>query len=100
VPKPPRPETSYFERQDFIKRQKIAEAKRKELAKEEKDRLKNLHWRKCGNCGMDLEEISFKGETIHKCFNCGSVLLLPGTLENLCGEEKQIMETLLDLFKF
>lgn len=98
--KPPRPESSYFEKQDLVKRQKIAEQKRKLMAREEHERLKQLHWRRCGNCGMELEEISFKGETIHKCFNCGSVMLLPATMKNLCGEETQILDSLLNLFRF
>lgn len=98
--KPPRPESSYFKKQDFVKKQKIAEHKRKILAKEEHERLKQVHWRRCGNCGLELEEISFKGESIHKCFNCGSVLLLPGTMKKLCGEEMLILDTLLNLFRF
>ncbi|MBN1283231.1 MAG: zf-TFIIB domain-containing protein [Proteobacteria bacterium] len=100
MPKPPRPESSYFERDDLRKRHKIAELRRKQMAKEEAERHRLLHWRRCGNCGMELEEISFKGQTIHKCFNCGSVLLLRGTLESLCGKEKRILEAFLDIFKF
>ena len=96
----PRPESSYFSKDDIRKRQRIAEEKQKLLAKDELERLKHLHWRHCGNCGMELEEICFKGQVVHKCFGCGSVLLLPGTLENLCGSETHILETLLDLFKF
>ena len=70
------------------------------MAIEERERLKKLHWRRCGNCGMEMEEIPFKGQSIFKCFACGSVLLPEGSLENLCGGEKHIVETLLDLFKF
>jgi len=100
VPKPPSPEKKYFEKIDVHKRRRIAEDKRKKMAAEERARLKELHWRKCGNCGMDLEEISFKRQNIHKCFNCGAVLMLSGTLESLCGEERRVVESLLDLFKF
>ena len=98
--KPPRPESQYFEKIDVKKRRRIAEEKRKKLASEERARLKELHWRKCGNCGMEFEEISFKRENIFKCFNCGAVMLLDGTLQNLCGEERRIIESFLDLFKF
>lgn len=100
VPKPPSPEKRYFENIDVHKRRRIAEEKRKKLASEERAHLKELHWRKCGNCGMDLEEIAFKRQNIYKCFNCGAVLLLSGTLENLCGEERRVVESLLDLFRF
>ncbi len=100
MPKAPRPENPYFEKLNVQKRRKIAEARHKRMAKEDLERLKRLHWRKCGNCGMELEELPFKGETVFKCFSCGSVLLPDGALEHLCGEEKRIIEALLDLFKF
>lgn len=100
VPKPPRPEVPYFEKIDVHKRRKIAESKRMQLAKEEIERLRALHWRHCGNCGMEMEEIPFKAQTVFKCFHCGSVLMLEGTLEHLCGEERHIIESFLDLFKF
>lgn len=98
--KPPRPEVPYFEQIDVHKMRKISEAKRKKMAQEELDRLRKLHWRRCGNCGMELEEVPFKGESIFKCFSCGSVLMLDGTLEHLCGGEHRAIEGLLDLFKF
>jgi hypothetical protein len=100
VPKPPSPEGRYFGNIDVHKRRRIAEEKRKKMASEEAARLKELHWRRCGNCGLELEEIAFKRETVYKCFNCGAVLLLDKTLEKLCGEERRIIESLLDLFKF
>ncbi|MFH1830790.1 MAG: hypothetical protein ABH871_08465 [Pseudomonadota bacterium] len=98
--KAPRPEKHYFEKIDVHKRRKIAEEKRKKMATEEKAHLKELHWRRCGHCGMEMEEITFKKETVYKCFSCGAVLMLDGTLESLCGEENRIIEALLDLFRF
>lgn len=100
MPKPPRPEVPYFEKIDVHKMRKLAEAKRNQMAREELERLRKLHWRRCGNCGLELEDIPFKGQTIYKCFHCGSVLLLEGTLEHLCGDEHRAIEALLDLFKF
>lgn len=100
MPKPPHPESEYFGAIDMHKIRKIAESKRDKLAKEEFARLKKLHWRRCAECGMELEPIPFKGATIHKCFNCNGVFLETGTLEKLCGEESHLIESLLDLFKF
>ena len=100
MPKPPNPEKHYFENIDVHKRQKIAEEKRKKLASEERVRLKELHWRRCGNCGMELEEIAFKREIIFKCFNCGAVLLMRESIKKLCGEERRIVESFLEFFKF
>jgi len=100
VPKPPSPEGKYFGNIDAHKMRRIAEEKRKKMASEERSRLRELHWRRCGNCGMELTEIAFKKETVYKCFDCGAVLLLDKTLEKLCGEERRIIESLLDLFRF
>lgn len=100
MPKAPRPEKEYFGKIDVIKMRKFAEAKRDKLAKQEQERLKKLHWRRCADCGMELEPIPFKGVMVHKCFNCNGVFLEDGALERLCGEEHHIIESLLDLFRF
>ncbi len=100
MPKPPNPEGKYFGNIDVHKMRRIAEEKRKKMAAEERAKLRELHWRRCGNCGMELSEITFKRETIFRCFDCGAVLMLDKTLEKLCGEERKIIESLLDLFRF
>ena len=100
MPKPPRPEVPYFEMLDFHKKRKIAESKKHKMAKAELERLRELHWHRCGNCGLELEEIPFKGESVLKCFHCGSMLLPTGAQKHLCGGERHIIESLLDLFKF
>lgn len=99
MPKQPHPETGYFGKMDAIKKRKIAEEKRLKLAREELQKLKDLHWRHCAQCGFELDTVIFKGTTIHKCFNCGGVFLEDGTLEKLCGEESHILESILDIFK-
>lgn len=100
MPKVPHPESEYFGMIDMHKIRKLAESKRGKLAKEECERLKNLHWHRCADCGMELETIAFKGTTILKCFNCNGVFLDTATLEKLCGAETHFIESLLDLFKF
>lgn len=100
MPKQPRPESEYFGKMDFMKRQKIAEEKRERTAMEEKKRLRELHWRKCSECGSDMDSIAFKGTTIFKCQNCGGAFLHAETLKKLCGQESRIIDSLLDLFRF
>lgn len=100
MPKVPHPEIQYFGKIDVQKVRKLAEAKRDRLAQEERDRLRKLHWRRCAECGMELESIPFKGKMVHKCFNCNGVFLGAGTLEDLCGSELHLIESFLDLFKF
>ena len=48
---------------------------------------KNLHHNKCGKCGGTMHPKLFKGVEIDICEDCGSVLLDPGELEELAGEE-------------
>lgn len=98
--KPPQPEKTYFGKIDIQKMRKIAEAKRDRLAKEERERLKLLHWRRCAECGMELESVPFKEAAIHKCFNCGGVFLEESSFEKLCGEEKRFIESVMEIFKF
>jgi ssDNA-binding Zn-finger/Zn-ribbon topoisomerase 1 len=42
-------------------KKKIAERMKKRASKEEKERQREMHFRKCPKCGMDLIEIDFKG---------------------------------------
>lgn len=100
MPRTPHPEEEYFGKIDILKLRKAAEAKRNKIAKEERERLKKLHWRRCAECGMELSTIPFKGKTIYKCFNCNSTFLTAGELEKICGEESHILDALLSLFRF
>jgi len=100
MPKPPRPERDYFGKLDATKKKKIAEEKREKMAYEERKKLRELHWRKCPECGMEMESTIFKGATIFKCFNCGGAFLHAETLKKLCGEDSKIIESILDIFKF
>lgn len=99
MPKRPHPEVEYFGKMDAMKKRRIAEEKKLKLAKNELERLKELHWRRCAQCGLELETIIFKGTSIHKCFNCGGVFLEEGAMEKLCGEESHILESIIDIFK-
>ena len=100
MPKQPRPEVEYFGKIDAQKMRKLAEQKRSKLAKDELEKIKELHWHKCANCGWELETIVFKGTAIHKCFNCGGVFLEDGVLEKLCGQESHFLEAIVEIFRF
>lgn len=99
MPKPPRPDREYFGKLDVLKRRRIAEKKGERFDKEEHRRLRELHWQKCAECGLDMNPIAFKGTTILRCENCGSAFLHADALKALCGEESHIIESFLDLFR-
>ncbi|MCH9683390.1 MAG: zf-TFIIB domain-containing protein [Deltaproteobacteria bacterium] len=41
---------------------------------------------RCPKCGMPLDEITFRGVKVDKCFGCGGVYLDDGELEELAGK--------------
>ena len=81
------PEEEYFAR---VEAQKTAQLG-KELAKQEAEAaaaaLKELHHHHCGKCGNAMDTTRFKGVEIEVCPQCSAVLLDPGELEQLAGED-------------
>jgi hypothetical protein len=57
-----------------------------ELAPKERAALRELHFMHCPKCGVEIEEITFRGVRIDKCFGCGGVWLDDGELEELAGK--------------
>ncbi len=81
------PEDEYFARLEAEKKRRLAVI----LADEERDQkakeLKELHYMHCGKCGQEMFTTQFRGVEIEVCPNCGCVLLDPGELQELAGED-------------
>ena len=72
-----------------------------EEAKASAAERKALHHLKCGKCGGDMHPKLFKGVEIDICETCGAVLLDPGELEELAGEDGSgVLSSIGDLFQF
>jgi uncharacterized protein len=97
--KPSDPEEEYFARLEAERRRKAAEERRAELEEEERQRQKDLHYMKCPKCGMQLEEISFGGVRVDKCFHCEGMWLDKGELETLHAKEHGFVGKLLNVFR-
>jgi uncharacterized protein len=97
--KPSEKEEEYFARQEMERKKKAEEERLKQFAEEEKNRLKELHHMRCPKCGMELNEIEYKGVHIDKCFNCEGIWLDAGELETISQFEKGSMDKLFSLFK-
>ena len=97
--KPSSTEEEYFARLEAEKKKRHAEEKRNQLTREEQERLKALHWMRCPKCGMELQEVPFKGITIDRCFHCRGVYLDDGELEKIAGGESGFLKGVLSLFK-
>ncbi|NCG20215.1 MAG: hypothetical protein GWP91_14495 [Rhodobacterales bacterium] len=59
---------------------------------------KATHWHKCGKCGQDMETLAYRGVEIEKCPDCHSVLLDPGELQILAGEESATLGSFFGMF--
>ncbi len=91
-------EEDYFARLAREKKEQLhAKMQAEASAKALTDR-KNLHFNKCGKCGGDLHAKLFKGVEIDMCGECGSVLLDPGELQELAGEEGEALNGLFGFF--
>lgn len=84
----PSPEEEYFHREDQERLRKLKERQEKERAESERKALKDLHAGHCGKCGGAMKPRLFKGVEIDLCADCGAVLLDPGELEALAGQDK------------
>lgn len=73
-------------RDELSRRRAQRERDTEELSDEQRAQLKALHWMHCPKCGMTLDEITFRGVRVDKCFGCGGVYLDDGELEELAGK--------------
>ncbi len=97
--KPSEKEEEYFTRMEFEKKKKFEEKQQKQLAVEEKKKLKELHYMKCPKCGMELIEIDYKSIKIDKCSACEGVWLDAGELDSVSQLEKTGLDKFFSVFK-
>ncbi len=94
-------EDEYFHRQE---KEKLARLKAQVEADEARAGLearRAAHFNKCGKCGADMDTRVFKGVEVEICPDCGAVLLDPGELETLAGQDQSgVFQTIGDLFSF
>ena len=94
-------EEDYFHKRDQEKLRTMREEAAKKQAETDADKRRKLHHFKCGKCGNDMATQIFKGIEIEVCGSCGAVLLDPGELEQLVGEDEGgRMKALAEFFNF
>jgi len=81
-------EDEYFARIEAEKKHRLAAILADEESKAQAEELKALHYMHCGKCGQRMESTHFKGVEIEVCTVCSAVLLDPGELETLAGEDQ------------
>ena len=93
------PEEEYFARIAAEKKARLALLLENERAREEATALKATHHLHCGKCGQRMMTTVFKGVEIEVCPGCGAVLLDPGELEELAGEDQSsLFHNLAEMF--
>ena len=97
--KPTEQEDEYFARIEQEMKKKIEEQKKNRASKEEREKLRELHFMKCPKCGMDLIEIDFKGMKIDECSACRGIWLDAGEFDAMVKMDKPVLERLFNVFK-
>jgi hypothetical protein len=93
-------EEEYFVREDAEKKRRIALQQKREKQAAELQRLKDLHFMHCPKCGMQMQEIKYRGVDVDVCFSCNGIFLDQGELEHLeKPESKGVMSSILNWFK-
>jgi hypothetical protein len=99
VVKPSEKEEEYFARMELERKKKIESEKHKMLAREEKEKLKELHFMRCPKCGMKLVEVDYKGIKIDECSECEGLWLDSGELTAVSKLNKTSIDKLFSIFK-
>ncbi len=98
--KPSQTEDEYFVREDAEKKRRLALELKRKTATDEARRLKELHWMRCPKCGMQLQEVRFRGLDVDVCFACNGIFLEKGELEHLERHPAGgVMSSILNWFK-
>jgi hypothetical protein len=98
--KPSTSEDEYFVREDAEKKRKLALQAKREKESAELKRLKDLHFMHCPKCGLQMQEMRFRGVDVDVCFSCNGIFLDHGELEHLeKPESRGVMTSILNWFK-
>lgn len=99
IQKPSDKEAEYFLREEMDKLRKQARESKALIEKDELEKARKLHYMKCPKCGLDLNEIDFRGVKVDKCFSCEGIYLDKGELEAILKtEDLGIMKKVLKAF--
>jgi hypothetical protein len=81
--KPSSSEEEYFARQEMERRRKLAAEQDKAMAAEDREKARAAHFMRCPKCGSQLEEITFGGVCVDKCFRCEGIWLDKGEIDEI-----------------
>src|SRR5688572_13894758 len=92
-------EDEYFRKLDEEAKAKMKAKLDAEQAESDRSQRRTLHFKKCGKCGGDMATQVFRGIEIEVCPDCGAVLLDPGELQTLAGQDStQVFSSFFSMF--
>lgn len=98
--KPSKPEDEFFTKEDAEKKRRLAQEVAKQLAADERKRLRDLHHMHCPKCGLKMQEVRLRGMDVEVCFACGGIFLDKGEIDIIAApQQKGIMAAILNWFK-
>lgn len=80
-------EEEYFKKIEAEQKAKLKADQDASAAAQAEIALKELHFHKCGKCGHDMNTEVYRGVEIEVCTKCQAVLLDPGELNTLAGDD-------------
>ena len=81
--KPSDSEEEYFKKQEIEKLRKARTEAARQIAEQERHQLKELHWMRCPKCGLELNEVDYRGVKVDTCFHCGGMYLDHGEIDKI-----------------
>ncbi|MBI5069210.1 MAG: zf-TFIIB domain-containing protein [Deltaproteobacteria bacterium] len=98
--KPSSSEDEFFAKEDAEKKRRLTQQVTKELAADERKKLRDLHFMHCPKCGMKMQEVRLHGMDVEVCFACGGIFLDKGEIDIIAApQQKGIMGAILNWFK-
>ncbi len=80
-------EDDYFRKLDAEARARLKAKLDADAAATQAAERAELHRNRCGKCGNTLSPQAFRGIEIDVCGTCGAVVLDPGELQQLAGDD-------------
>lgn len=98
--KPSESEEEHFARLEMERRKELAARRAAEMAVEEREKLKTLHFMRCPKCGEELGTLRLRGVSVDNCASCGGLWLDAGELDELVANaDNGVLGKLRGIFK-
>jgi len=98
--KPSHSEDEFFVKEEAEKKRKLALEGSRQLAAEERKRLKDLHWMHCPRCGMKMQQVRLRNLDVEVCFSCNGIFLDQRDIDVIAApQQKGIMAAILNWFR-